>query len=449
MKRIIPESAPPTGPTGGTLYRPAAFATLSDAELVTVYSAPIRKYAKGDVILDEKEPGGSSYVILTGAARMSWNTNASGLLAALGRGEWFGRAGSSEHLPYAVLALEPSTVMKLSSATVEGLSHRVQSAIHQALAGSMLKAFKAIHEEAGQSTHRLDEVLQLESRRADKTAASTNAFAKRFLSEIPNLPPYANNLAIKLLDETTTPQEVADGIKQDPALAALVLQRVNSSYYSLSTKISDYYRACLLLGMSNIYRLVMSEALHSIMPNNEKFRAIQEHSFMVSLLAHDVAQLSGKVPPQLAATAGLLHDVGKGAVLMFKQRHADIADAFDLLDDTQVGGALLQGWQLPEGIVKVIESQNLPAYLLPEQLPAQHRHSIATLYLSHICAEMLSERNDEPTPQTFAREYLECLGFEDSSVESFVNDKVYPELVKNQKRLPKSMRAIFNRKHQP
>src|SRR5262249_20742755 len=155
-------------------------------------------------------------------------------LSVLGRGEWFGRIGKEEPLPYTVSAAEPTTAMKLTTSAVERLSQRVQNAIHQALLGSMQRAFGVISAQTAQSTHRLQEVIGLQNRFATRAAESTASFVAPYLAEIPSLPPYANNLAIKLLDETTTPQEVADGIKQDPALAALVLHRVNSPYYSFS-----------------------------------------------------------------------------------------------------------------------------------------------------------------------------------------------------------------------
>ena len=42
-------------------------------------------------------------------------------------------------------------------------------------------------------------------------------------------------------------------IKNDPPLAGLVLKTVNSPYFSLPTKVSDYYRAFLFLGTNNVY----------------------------------------------------------------------------------------------------------------------------------------------------------------------------------------------------
>jgi putative nucleotidyltransferase with HDIG domain len=444
VKLTKPNNGSPNGSSSATLYRPLAFASLSDQELVSVYSSPIRKYAKGETIVDTAGPCSSSFVILSGTARISWSAKDCDTLAELERGEWFGRIGGNEALPFTVSAIEASTVMNLSATTVKNLPARVQSAIHEALLGSTLKAFRTINQQARRTGHSLREIVGFQTRTAARAAAATATFISRYLAEIPKLPPYANNLAIKLLDERTTPQEVADGIKQDPALAALVLQRVNSSYYALSSKVTDYYRACLLLGLNNIYHLVLNEAINAIMPGTEAFRSIQEHSFIVSLIAHDLAQLSGKVPPQFAATAGLLHDIGKGAVWIFKRRHQDFAGAFDLVDDSRVGAALLQNWELPEGIVQVIEHQNLPAYLPPEQLPEQQRHAIGVLYLAHLCSELLCRQTEQPTPQTFISEYLSDLGFRHAGPTDLFKEKVYPELMKTQKRLPKSIRTLLS-----
>jgi HD-like signal output (HDOD) protein len=247
-----------------------------------------------------------------------------------------------------------------------------------------------------------------------------------------------------MLDDRTTPADVAEGIKRDPSLAALVLQTVNSPYYGLRTKIPDYYRACLLLGFNNIYRLVLNKSVQAIMPETKEFQAIQQHSYLVSVLAHEIALLSGKMPPALAATLGLLHDLGQGALILFKQRHPQLATSFDLLDASAVGASLLKNWELPDSIVNVVEQQNRSAFESPAQMTPEYRHALGTLYLAHECSELITKGASQPSLRIYTKEYLADLGFSQPSIEGFYRERLYPGIVADQKCLPEPIRKILS-----
>jgi HD-like signal output (HDOD) protein len=199
-----------------------------------------------------------------------------------------------------------------------------------------------------------------------------------------------------------------------------------------------------LLGFNNIYRLVLDKSIQGIMPRTEESRAIQEHSYVVSVFAYEIARLSGKVAPPLAVTVGLLHDVGKSVVLLFKQRHPELATSFDLLDPSAVGAGVLASWRLPTDIVKIVEEQSRFAYTSPDQMSQEYRHAIAALYLAHGCCNLLTENVNESTPGIFADEYLADLGFQSSSLKDFYLEIVHPAIVKEKKSLPEPIRRILS-----
>jgi len=299
-----------------------------------------------------------------------------------------------------------------------------------------------------QESRDASEKIEKLSSHAQKTALGrmelTKAFIGRYLTEIPKLPPYATDLAMKLLDDRTSPNEVAEGIKQDPSLAALVLQTVNSPYYGLRNKIVDYYRACLLLGFNNIHRLVLDKCLQGIMPDTEEFRAIQQHSYVVSVFAHEIAMVSGKVSAPMAGTIGLLHDLGKSAILLLKRRHPELAASFTLLDSSAVGSSLLATWGLHSDIVVVIEQQGWPVFAPPAVLKPEHRRSMATLHLAHGCFDLTQESEDGNSSQIFTNEYFVELGLPYTSLKQFYLEKLYPAVLGERKSLPEPVRKILS-----
>ena len=445
MGLMKPVTNPPVEKNTSKLFRPPAFAALKDDELVAIYNiAPVKKLAAGAALAGADTQQKCCYAILSGSVRLASTANTSTRpLAVLGPGDWFGQLDTPKTSPYTVIAETPCTFMQISPAAMQQLPARVQAAISLALSNSMHEVVRVLAEDAEEVTRKLKAVTDQTHTIVQSRITLTKAFIGRYLSDIPKLPPYASDLAMKLLDERTTSQEIAEDIKRDPSLAALVLQTVNSPYYGLRSKILDYHRALLLLGFNNIHRLVIAKSLQGIMPDTEEFRAIQQHSYVVSLFAHEIAILSGKVNAPMAGTLGLLHDLGKGAVLLLRQRHPELASSFALLDPSAVGANLLANWHIPASIVSVLEQQSWSAFVPPEDLPQEHRPAIATLYLAHGCCDLLSENANETTPQIFTGEYLAELGFPRASIKDFYVEKVHPAIAKNQKCLPEPIRKIL------
>ena len=73
------------------------------------------------------------------------------------------------------------------------------------------------------------------ARQKNRTFA-VSRYVSGYLDEIPQLPKYATELAIKLLYDDAKVEEVVEGIQQDPSLASLVLKTVNSPTMGCETR---------------------------------------------------------------------------------------------------------------------------------------------------------------------------------------------------------------------
>ncbi|HEY2412513.1 MAG TPA: HDOD domain-containing protein, partial [Pirellulaceae bacterium] len=90
----------------------------------------------------------------------------------------------------------------------------------------------------------------------ERRVALERLFAR--IGEVACLPAAAERVLRITESENTDADELCEAIQNDPVLVARVLRRLNSSYYSLSQKISDLKTAVNLLGQREIRNLALT-----------------------------------------------------------------------------------------------------------------------------------------------------------------------------------------------
>ena len=117
-------------------------------------------------------------------------------------------------------------------------------------------------------------------------------------------------------DQASTP-EIARLLQSDPTLAAETLAYVNSPLFPMRATITELNQAVLVLGAENTRRLITTLAMRGFLksaPNRAVTRRFWRHSLATGLVAAELAPLYG-VSPDLANTAGVLHDIGRVGLL--------------------------------------------------------------------------------------------------------------------------------------
>jgi len=126
----------------------------------------------------------------------------------------------------------------------------------------------------------------------------------------------------RLLDLTSDPdlevpsRKIVEILQSEPALAAQVLQWVNSAIFSLPTPVSDIGRAIPLLGLNRVRALALAQAFFNKAVKEEmSIYGIKGLTFCLHGLENAVgaAYLMKQRQPARegdAFTAGLLHDIG-------------------------------------------------------------------------------------------------------------------------------------------
>jgi putative nucleotidyltransferase with HDIG domain len=193
------------------------------------------------------------------------------------------------------------------------------------------------------------------------------------LRDIPTLSVVVQRVMELVNNPKTSAPQIAEVLKRDQVLTAKVLRLVNSSFYNLSTEVTDVSRALAFLGFNSISMLVLGTSVFSSFEIRSApyFNVLEfwRHSLASAIAAEMIARKLKVSKPEDAFTCGLLHDIGK--IAMFKVAPDDLklivnkakSDGISFLDaetalefpgHTVLGERLAEKWQLPVIIRKTI-----------------------------------------------------------------------------------------------
>lgn len=201
--------------------------------------------------------------------------------------------------------------------------------------------------------------------------------AQATLDRVPAVAGTVMDLLRSLDDENIDAAGLAKKIGHDPVLSARVLKIVNSPFYGIAGQVASLQEAVMVLGFSSVRRLALAVSLNHSFPlksaGGADPRRLWRHSFCVALCAQALARMV-RVEADMAFTAGLLHDIGRIALLSAEpERFAAALAARPRLDSlgaaerevfgfdhAEFGARLLARWRLPAAIVRAAECHHRP-----------------------------------------------------------------------------------------
>ena len=207
---------------------------------------------------------------------------------------------------------------------------------------------------------------------------------------------------------TTTADDIAKIIEQDPSLSARMLKIVNSAFYGFPATVQTISKAITILGDREIRLLVITTSViekFSSLPNTLlNMKQFWSHSLETALFAKFLSEHHPKCN-QLSSIfiSGLLHDIGR--LVMYKKapelaRSAVLLSKASQLSDidaeiatfgfthADVGGGLLEMWKIPDAIQAPAKYHHHP------QLSSSHQLESTLIYLANNLAH-LSTTTDE------------------------------------------------------
>jgi diguanylate cyclase (GGDEF)-like protein len=236
---------------------------------------------------------------------------------------------------------------------------------------------------------------------------------EKLILESENLPTLPG-IAIKIIEayQKTEPniQEIGDLLTTDPPLTIKILKIVNSSFFSLPTKITSVHHAIKLLGIKAVKNLALSFTLINTFQSNQYELIDYKRFWKTSLVGATAAKLlAEKLEPDHAEDAfilGLLQDIGililgycmprqYALVLNEVGKNSNIYPQAETrvlgINHQEIGEYLTKSWDLPNTFYLPIGYHHIPDKLPSAQSSVIKRTRI--LYLSSLFIGLLSDNN--------------------------------------------------------
>jgi len=248
----------------------------------------------------------------------------------------------------------------------------------------------------------------------------------RAIRDLQPIPQVALKILRMINEDIYEIDALAEEIRKDQVISARALQLCNSAIFSKRKKVESLEHAVVMLGQSLLLKYVILALLNDFfsqcgMGYSLCKGGIYHHAISTAIIAEKLAELTGKVSPSLAYTAGLLHDIGKvvldqyiyaGFPLFYRQLNEERKNLIEVeknilgIDHTEAGGDLAHSWSLPESLVETIRYHHKPENTV-QNTELVHIVYLADLLMSRFHTSLELERID--TEALASR--LEIIGF--------------------------------------
>jgi len=187
---------------------------------------------------------------------------------------------------------------------------------------------------------------------------------------LPSLPDIAVRIGRALKNENNSAKHISELVQADPAICAKLVKACNSPLYSGAAKVDSCHNAVVRLGMQTTHKLVMTFALKDLYKTtsallNRRMKKLWDHSTRVAAISHVLAKKLGKFDPDHALLAGLVHDIGVLAILVYALEFPEAQSNKGVLDNVianlrgQIGSMILRSWDFPEDLHNIpIDAEN-------------------------------------------------------------------------------------------
>lgn len=179
-------------------------------------------------------------------------------------------------------------------------------------------------------------------------------------------------------DPKATASDFERVVRPDVGLTANLLRCANSVFYRAAREITSVRDAITRMGLRRVFEVAASASFSKAIPSKLRGYGLSasqfwEHSVEVAVLSDRLGREAGFTYPDLAFTAGLLHDLGKAVVSTWLDLELSIAVPEGALtslaleqqllgtDHAQCGELLAQKWNLPKEIIGAARWHHEPA----------------------------------------------------------------------------------------
>jgi len=244
------------------------------------------------------------------------------------------------------------------------------------------------------------------------------------IGRLPAMPKTYAKLQAALTQPSVTTGQIGDIVMADPAIATKVLQITNSAFFRLRKPIVRIKDAVTYLGFMTIRNLVLCAEVFSEWKAPKELSAVdpdrlQRHAQCSAAGCKSLA--AGRVSPDDAWLAGLLHDIGYW--ILIQECPQELARALEMsrkeslplsecerrtigATHAEMGAHLLGLWGLPYPIVEAVAVHHAPRSVTPHGYDLVGALAVSHALLGSEHARALADRPDADVDEA----YLASLG---------------------------------------
>ncbi len=235
--------------------------------------------------------------------------------------------------------------------------------IYSALEDNLAKLYLFKPWDNKELTSLIDRLFELEDILKDKKLLNLI----NNLDELPTVPDLYAELC-RMVEENADIEAIAKKLEEDQSIASKLLRVANSAFYGAKT--GSISQAIMYIGLINVKNIVLSNGIFtSLGIDRDLQRMLWEHVNLTNRLMNAIYQkcLFKKVP-NMFASAGLLHDIGR--VIIYQYFMEEFKEALNIMkenpnksiveienetigvDHQKIGGYLLNWWEIPVPIIE-------------------------------------------------------------------------------------------------
>ncbi|MBI5815301.1 MAG: HDOD domain-containing protein [Nitrospinae bacterium] len=207
-------------------------------------------------------------------------------------------------------------------------------------------------------------------------------------------------------DPKSSPTDLVNAVTMDPNLTARILKLINSAYFG-NRGVASVNRAVMLLGFNTIKNIALSVAVTSTIKVRDDFKwftnnEFWEHNLGCAIASRNLAKAMGVGALQVEEyfVAGLVHDMGKGALIhklgkedsetIYNPEYEPASPRHEVekemlgMSHGEISGIIAQKWKFPESLAAAIAFHHNPM-----EAPAEHRKLALTVRIADHCCHLL------------------------------------------------------------
>jgi putative nucleotidyltransferase with HDIG domain len=221
--------------------------------------------------------------------------------------------------------------------------------------------------------------------------------------EFATLPPVATKVLQLLEDDNIDVRDISKVIETDASLTLKLLRVANSPLYATRTEVNTIHQAIITLGLNRLTNIVLGVSIFSkfLMSSQKQIADLMKrfwwHASCTGMVAKSLSTKIDKFYKENEFIGGLLHDIGKLAMLQFDpvkyQKVVELVQNEHITDieaENQVftvshdivGAEIAKLWKLPSELTAIISH-----HTFPENAP-NHKELVAAVRLADSLCEV-------------------------------------------------------------